>query len=54
MVGFPLNLTLSDKSKKCSLSTLGKILRQLRNNKQLLLREVAAELKMDTALLSKF
>jgi len=36
------------------LSTLGEILRQLRDNKQLLLREVAAELKMDTALLSKF
>ena len=36
------------------MSTLGEILRQLRDNKQLLLREVAAELKMDTALLSKF
>ncbi|HEX4375254.1 MAG TPA: helix-turn-helix transcriptional regulator [Puia sp.] len=35
------------------MNTVGEILRGLRDSKQLLLREVAAELKMDTALLSK-
>lgn len=35
-------------------NTLGQILRELREEKSLLLRQVAAALEMDTALLSKF
>jgi HTH-type transcriptional regulator, competence development regulator len=36
------------------LDTLGKILRKYRESKGLLLRQVAASLEIDTALLSKF
>jgi len=36
------------------LNTLGQILREQRESKGLLLRQVAASLEMDTALLSKF
>jgi transcriptional regulator with XRE-family HTH domain len=36
------------------LNTLGELLRRLREEKRLLLREVAAGLAMDTGLLSKF
>lgn len=36
------------------MNTLGQILRQQREAKKLLLRQVAAVLEMDTALLSKF
>lgn len=35
-------------------NSLGQILRELRETKRLLLRQVAAALEMDTALLSKF
>lgn len=43
-----------DKSNFRPLYTLGKILRERRESKDLLLRQVAAALEMDTALLSKF
>ena len=43
-----------DKSKSSPLHTLGQILREYRESKGLLLRQVAAALEMDTALLSKF
>lgn len=36
------------------MNTLGQLLRQHRESKRLLLRQVAAALEMDTALLSKF
>lgn len=36
------------------MNTLGQILREYRETKSLLLRQVAAALEMDTALLSKF
>lgn len=36
------------------MNTLGQILRENRQSQQLLLRQVAAALEMDTALLSKF
>jgi transcriptional regulator with XRE-family HTH domain len=47
-------LTNTDKSKKKLLKTIGQILREFRESKGLLLRQVAAALEMDTALLSKF
>ncbi len=43
-----------DKSNLRQLNSLGKILREQRETKGLLLRQVAAALEMDTALLSKF
>ena len=43
-----------DKSKLRQLNSLGNILREQRETKGLLLRQVAAALEMDTALLSKF
>jgi transcriptional regulator with XRE-family HTH domain len=46
--------TIIDKSNISPLNTLGQILREQRESKGLLLRQVAAVLEMDTALLSKF
>jgi HTH-type transcriptional regulator, competence development regulator len=46
--------TIIDKSNISPLNTLGQILREQRESKRLLLRQVAAVLEMDTALLSKF
>ncbi len=46
--------TITDKSKLSPLNTVGQILREYRESKGLLLRQVAAALEMDTALLSKF
>lgn len=46
-------LTNSDKSTKFQVQTLGQSLRVLRVKNHLLLRQVAATLKIDTALLSK-
>lgn len=46
--------TNNDKSNFSPLNTLGQILREYRESKGLLLRQVAAALEMDTALLSKF
>ena len=43
-----------DKSNISPVNTLGQILRGYRESKRLLLRQVAAALEMDTALLSKF
>ncbi len=46
--------TIIDKSKYSPLNTFGQLLREQRESKGLLLRQVAAALEMDTALLSKF
>lgn len=46
--------TIIDKSNFSPLNTLGQTLRKQRETKGLLLRQVAAALEMDTALLSKF
>lgn len=46
--------TIIDKSNFRLLNTLGQILRKCRETNGLLLRQVAASLEMDTALLSKF
>jgi len=46
-------LTTLDKSKIYQLKTFGQKLRELRGKEKLLLRQVAAAVEMDTALLSK-
>lgn len=48
-----LHLTTSDKSNLIQVQTIGQKLRELREKDNLLLRQVAAALEMDTALLSK-
>lgn len=48
-----IDLTRNDKSKYSNVKTIGELIRQKRAEKGLLLREVAAFLKMDQALLSK-
>ncbi|HET8574166.1 MAG TPA: helix-turn-helix transcriptional regulator [Edaphocola sp.] len=50
----PYLWTIIDKSNLSPLNTLGQILRERREAQGLLLRQVAAALEMDTALLSKF
>ena len=47
-------MTILDKSTICPVYTLGQLLREHRESKGLLLRQVAAALEMDTGLLSKF
>jgi len=47
-------LTKSDKKKQAKLKTLGQILKGAREAKKLLLREVAAAISADTAMISKF
>lgn len=47
-------MTILDKSKTSPLNTVGEILRKHREDKGLLLREVAAAFSMDTGLLSKY
>lgn len=47
-------MTILDKSNQIQLQTIGQKLRELREKDNLLLRQVAAALEMDTALLSKF
>lgn len=51
---YPYLYTIIDKSNLSPLNTLGQILRARREAQGLLLRQVAASLEMDTALLSKF
>jgi transcriptional regulator with XRE-family HTH domain len=46
-------LTLSDKSNQIQMSQLGKRIKELRERKKLLLRQVAAHLECDTAMVSK-
>jgi len=50
---FFLNLPLFVKSKQSKLKTIGTILRELREAKGLLLREVGAKLSLDPTILSK-
>ena len=48
-----LYLPIFDRSKQITLKTVGETLRKLRESKKLLLREVAASIKIDPTLLSK-
>jgi transcriptional regulator with XRE-family HTH domain len=48
-----VNLTIIDKSNKRTLNNLGQRIREVRENQQILLRQVAAYLEVDTALISK-
>jgi len=48
-----LHLTIIDKSNISPLNSIGQVIRKCRESKGLLLRQVAAALDMDTALLSK-
>ena len=46
-------MTLHDKSKPSTLSYLGQKIRETREKQSLLLRQVAAQIEVDTALMSK-
>jgi HTH-type transcriptional regulator, competence development regulator len=48
-----LHLTLIDKTKLKTLSYLGQKIREIREKQNLLLRQVAAHIEVDTALMSK-
>ena len=48
-----LHLTLLDKSKYRNMSYLGQKIRETREKQNLLLRQVAAHIEVDTALMSK-
>lgn len=49
-----LYLTIFDKNNSAKLKTLGQILKEAREAKGLLLRQVAASINADTAMISKF